>query len=48
MTQLGESGDRLGDYVCMDCTNLPYVVDVIKNHFAITKITGTVANLQVK
>ena len=37
VTKLGGAGDRFGDYICVDCANLPYAGGC--NQFTDTKFT---------
>ena len=40
-TKLGETGDRFGDYLCVDCVDLPSVS--VRNQFINTKFTRPIA-----
>ena len=42
---LGGAGDRFGDYLCVDCANLPHVVDSVHYQFTHTKFTRPNSNI---
>ena len=39
------AGDRFGDYLCVDCANLPHVVDSVHYQFTHTKFTRPNSNI---